>query len=448
MLESDISAKSRGGLIFLRRLIGSLARWRKAVAVGASEQVVSSVLGFLAQIVVIRSLSPTEYGSFAVAWTVQSLAQVAVNAVLTEPIGTVAIQENGRAEPPYLARLLILNVALSGLGALVIACVASVFLLGHDRLGPALLAGAATMPAMCWFLVLRAGSYANGRPSLALGAWGGAAAALSIGALAMRLSTDLTASAGIVLLGAMSLCGAIFLAYFMGVTPRVLLQEARLASLSATLRRHWRSGRWLVLNGMALQASRGLYIPLAAALIGLEAAGMCRAVATLLLPLQKMSELAIMLLHPIASARVSSWSRQSARAFILKISLLSSTGAIFYAVAISLAGPWLMRILYVHDQYVQGAWLLPVFAFYAALVATTEPAFNVVFRGLDRFDFVFAANAAGAAAFLTIAPLLACYYGLAGIGVGLAASGVAASVCSGLLLISVTRRPLWRGSTP
>ncbi|WP_337062350.1 hypothetical protein [Kineococcus sp. G2] len=240
------------------------------------DQLISSANNFLVQVVIARSVSETDFGTFAIAFAIFSVATGFFRALATSPVGmrfaAADDREFGRAAADsvglVLAGSLVTGAALVALG-----------LLGPFSavLGQCLVALGVVLPGLLLQDAWRQVLFARLRPAAACvldGAWG----VLQLAAVLVLYTQGSRAVWTYVLAWG----GAAIAASFIGLAQ--VRTRPRPLRAGSWLKEQWSLTRYLVPEYVLLQSGAQLAVVIAAALAGVAAAGALRGANMLTVP--------------------------------------------------------------------------------------------------------------------------------------------------------------------
>jgi O-antigen/teichoic acid export membrane protein len=283
-----------------------------------------------------------------------------------------------------------------------------------------LLALAAFAPATLGLYFLRLDCYLSGRPLSAVRLSLIYSTTLLAGAFMLRRTG--TAGAGSIVL----LMGTAALVAVLSAGPARLLQTAVAGTLRTemqpVLRQHWRFGRWLAASSVSYWLGAAAYLPLSAAIIGLDAAGAMRAIQALFQPLEQVIGSLGMLLVPAVARRRASGGVSVVRSLSYRIAGIYVAVAVSYAALLVPISDWALDQLYA-GRYGDYQWMVPVLAM-GSILASAASALVIGLNSVERTDAVFLGRAAGAVASLVIGIPLLVFWQLPG-----AVSAVVMSTC-------------------
>lgn len=246
--------------------------------VGLTDQALASGTNFLTLILVARTVTPVQFGYFALVFTlIQSLGTVQT-ALITRPHNVLGSARTGDDYRRYTGTL----AAAQGAFAVVLAALLLIAAVGAHAAGnsaaPILLA--ASPGLLAWQLQEfgRRVLYTEGRIGSALLndalSYGGQIVALSV----LWQTGSLTGPSALYIVAVTSAAGAVLAAF---QVRRSITRGFERAPLSLT----WRFGRWLGAGEVAYWIASQSFLYLAGAVVGAAASGALKASQTLLGPL-------------------------------------------------------------------------------------------------------------------------------------------------------------------
>ena len=268
---------------FVRRLGRRLAG-RNTFAL--ADQVLISGANFLTVVLPKRAMSPDEFGSFSLVYSVLLLANIVQSTLLTQPHNVLAANREGDEYRRYTTSTALAQLALAVAEALAMLAVAAAAYARHSPLAPMLLA---MVPAIVgWQLqeFVRRVLYTEGRFAAAF--WNDAVSyggqLLAVACLyGAEVGTGRNWLTGATALYALAATSAVAAAYGAWQVRRSLCRSFDWR----VVRENWVFGRWL-LGGEMLQwvSSLQMYMWLTADLLGVAAAGDLRLAQTLFGPMR------------------------------------------------------------------------------------------------------------------------------------------------------------------
>ena len=403
-------------------------RWLRRGGWAILDQGFFSVTSFAMNIALARWLGPTEYGAFAVAYSALLLVATVHTALLTEPMLVFGAGRYGACRASYLRGILlahwpvavIIGAALSIGGTLVFAQDA-----GAERL--AFVALGIACPFILFQWLARKAVYVESSPHHAAKAGMAYFLGLAGALFALRVLDVFSLPAAIAVVAAASLLTGAWLHSKLNSNG----SRAEPPMWDRMVRDHLRYGPWAVGTAAAVWVPSNLFTMLLPVWGGIEAAGLYRAHANLLMPfLLALTALSKLLLPTLVRAR-------GGHGFMNLVRIIGAgltCAAIGYLLLLLLLGKRLMHTLYgsAFETTPTTLLLLGALAVVSAIAVTPRAAL----RSLEQPKSVFIAYGIAAAASLTLGVVLA----RAHLVDGAIAGQVVAAICAVLVLIGLLRR--------
>jgi O-antigen/teichoic acid export membrane protein len=390
------------------------------LATSVADQGLVSSTNFVLNVLLVRWLSPAEYGAFAIGFAALLFVSSLHTALLNEPMNVLGPQLFRHDLSRYLGHL----VAFSGGSGLVLALLlwgAETRVSGQSAaLGSALLGLCLSLPVFNLASLLRQACYLETRPQLALrGSAAYAVALLALLASARASAAPLTPFGAFAAMAGASAVAA--LVFARAVSPR-LPSPFRRDPTGAARRiaaEHWAYGRFMVAAGLAHSVGYLVYLPLVGVVLGLAQSGILRAVQNLVLPLQQvLAAFGLVLVPWVSRQRALRGDAYLAEARWKTLSLNVGTAA-GYGLVVVLLGRFLLDLLYGGGRYSAYAWALPILAAGSVFTAVAE-SFGVLARARRRPDIFVWSKIAPALVMLAVGLPAVRHLGLLGAFAGLA----------------------------
>ena len=274
----------------------SLKGWMPWVGKGSLailDQGLFASSNFMLNVLLARWLAPSDYGAFALAYSVFLLLLVLHNSLLTGPMLVFGPGIYRERFPEYLGILLRGHFALMLPGAALL--VATAFLLGwlySPAVERAFLGLAIAGPILLLLGLLRRAFYVRLNPGWA--AAGGVVYLLILlaSALTLRAAGRLTAATGFLTMAAGSLITCLFLLALL--RPTLATDSSSIRAVAAD---HWRYGKWGAAAAGPGWVTESIYYLVLPAWVGLAEVGALKALLNLAMPaLQTIGALGVLLM--------------------------------------------------------------------------------------------------------------------------------------------------------
>jgi O-antigen/teichoic acid export membrane protein len=412
--------------------------WGPKSALSLIDQALTSGAGFAVNLFLARWLSPSLYGAFAVAFAASLFVAGFHTVLVLEPLSVFGPARHASNLLAYFRVQIRLHFLLVGALSVcgLLAALALRFVAPKSAVVPAAAASAIALPFFLLLWLARRMCYVVQRPSLAIAGSVTYLAGALIGLFALRYFGKISPFSVFLLIGVMSMFASAILLWLLkrgrGFGPRIIL------SIHRVLKENWSYGRWLVASTALFTVSTQTQTFLAAAILGLGAAGILRAMQIPSLVMGQVTTATGLLVLPAFSYDFGKGLTGRMRQKATFVSLSLAGGALcFAAVLVVLAGS-AEHLLY-GEKYALYAWLIPVLAL-MPVCAGIGMGYSMALRAFQKPHFDLVCNAVAAPVGLVSAILFMHWWGVA----GAAASMVLASATSAAVVF-VSYRFLWAG---
>jgi O-antigen/teichoic acid export membrane protein len=410
-----------------------------------TDQGLFALTNFTVSVLLARWLSPTDYGAFAVAFSVLLLMGTVHTALLTEPMLILGPSRFRDRTAAYVRRLSTLHFALTSvMGVALLLIVASLAVLQSPfRAATTLAALAVSAPAILFLWLLRRACYIESRPRLAAASALVYALLVPAGMFSLTQVGVLTAASGVMTMGMSGLVVAIWL---MLRLTRYGAEQTTTISRPEVTRAHWTYGRWALGSGLLSWVPSNAVVLALPLWHSLEDAGALRVATTLMLPvLHVQGALGPLFMPTLVRARLSGRLRSSAFAMGSLFLALSA----FYAPVVLIFGSWFAELLFGTQYPIDGTtlWLLAAIP----LVSAVSGVAGAVLRAVERPDRVLWTYVAATTVTLLVGLPLVFAYGVDGALASLllsAATTAILGIYEGWRFVAAPRQPTGAGTEP
>ena len=392
--------------------------WGVRFGLAITDQGLTSGSGFLLNLLLARWLPGEAYGAFAVAFAALLFLSGFHNVLLLEPMSVFGPADYSHRLVGYFSAQLKVHAALAAVlsGALLAAGAVMARFGAHRELVVATAGSALALPLLLLFWLARRMCYVVHRPLIAV--WGstGYFVFVVIGLFALHADGRLTPFWAFLLMGAAS------------VIP-VLLVFRRLGLFAGThgvrcpwkpvLRQNWNYGRWLVASTALFSMASQTQTYLAAAFLGLSAAGILRAMQVPSLAMtQVVTAVGLLLLPSMSSDFGLGRSAQLRKKALFATAFLTAMAAAFTAVLWAFARP--IEQLLFGGKFSEFAWLIPILGLVPVCTALAT-GLSMALRASQKPHFDLGANAIAAPVGVLTAVIFIRFWGLGGAALSLVA---------------------------
>jgi O-antigen/teichoic acid export membrane protein len=382
------------------------------------DQGLTSGSGFLLNLLLARWLSSEAYGAFAVAFATLLFVAGFHSVLLLEPMSVFGPADYSHRLVGYFIAQLKLHAVLVGAlsGALLLASAIMARLGVPRELVAATVGSAIALPFLLLFWLARRMCYVVHQPAIAV--WGSAGyfGFVVIGLIALREYGRLNPLSAFLLVGAASVVPVLLLLRRLG------LFEAALAipcPWKQVLRENWGYGRWLVASTTLFTMASQTQTYLAAAFLGLSAAGILRAMQVpSLVMTQIITAVGLLLLPSMSSDFGLGRTAQLRRKATLATVSLTAMAAGFAVVLWAFAKP-IEQVLF-GGKFSAQAWLIPILGIVPVCTALAT-GLSMALRASQKPHFDLVANAVAAPVGVLTAVIFIGLWGLGGAALSLVA---------------------------
>jgi hypothetical protein len=389
------------------------------------DQGLTALTGFCVTFLLARWLAPEVYGAYAIAFAGYLFVSGFHNVIVLEPMSVIGPSRHADRLPAYFRAQMVVHGVSVGICSVGVVCTGLVVRLiaPASPLAGAIAGSGLALPFLLLLFLARRICYVRQRPVIATLGSGSCFVLTVCGLYALRSFDRVSPFLVFLLVGAASLAGSCVVLRQIGIavfrTGSVV--NERIAWTSA-LRENWSYGRWLVGSTILYSLSGQVQMFLAAAFLGLGAAGTLRAMmlpASVITQAVTAGELLVLpgLSHDFGRGLVD---RIRQKAVIVSFSLCVA-GLCFAAVLWVTAGR--VEHLLFGGKFAAYAWLMPILALVPAANGFTM-GFSVALRASQKPHFDLLANAIAAPVAIISAASFIRWWGLAGAAASMVAGFV------------------------
>jgi O-antigen/teichoic acid export membrane protein len=376
-------------------------KWAVKSGVSVLDQGLVSGSNFLLALLLARWLSPAEYGTYAIAFSIFLFISGFHNALILDPMFVLGASRHGDDIRPYNSAVIWMHFAMTAVAGLGLAATALVVRASTPSLGMSLLGLALACPFVLFFSLLRSTCYVKTRPDRSLrGSLIYAVVQFGTVALMFRSGT-LSSFSAFLAMGLAGFAAGMVLMISEGIRPREMRWSAVSRRIPGILAENWGYGKWIVGSAFVYWLSGAVYVPLVGTLAGLEEAGAFQAMQNLLRPLQQSLVALNLLFLPFISRQRAARGNSYLKKTIPAIVVVNIAVSCVYFVLLLLAQKWVIAILYRKSFYDGFARILP-YLWMATLVSAVMQGLVIGLKTLERTDLMFWGQALGAAFTMTL----------------------------------------------
>jgi O-antigen/teichoic acid export membrane protein len=393
--------------------------WGIRGGISVLDQGLASGASFLLNLMLARWLTTENYGAFAVAFATLLFLSGYHNVLLLEPMTVLGPARYSATMTEYFGAQLMMHgivaTVLSG-PTLLVAALMAAFGAQH-ALVTATAASALALPFLLLFWLVRRMCYVVQRPAIAAWASAGYFVLLVSGLFALHMRGDLSSTTAFLLVAAVSVFAVLVPLHQLGllrVTGIVASPWKRVAA------ENWNYGRWLMASITLFSLGNQAQTYLVAALMGLGAAGVLRAMQIPALAMTQVVAATSLVVLPAMSYEFGKGRTKSLKKMAI-LSTVAVTGlAILYALLLAVFAKPLEHILF-RGKFADVAWLIPVLGL-VPVCAASWMGFSAALRASQKPQYELVANAVSALVGLITGVILIKFWGIGGAAVSLVAS--------------------------
>lgn len=381
--------------------------WATKGGLALLEYALISGSNFLVGILLARWFTPSEYGAYAIAFSVSLLALILYQAVLLEPMTVYGVAQYRESLRGYLQTLLWLHSGVALLVTLLLGLAVIVIRHTHaDGLAAALAGLTIAAPCLFVFAFARRAFYLQLTPGPAAAGAIIYFAMVTLGLLVMHRRSLLTPFSAFLLMGVAGLIsGCVLLARL----RQSLQSDDFVPPVRTVWREHWTYGRWAFAGSVAGWLPAYIYFPLLSSFAGMSSAGELRALMNVGAPIaQTYAALTMLLLPYAAGTQLRGRSVGVAGRFTL---LFLAGAALYWSVFLPFRFQ-AFHLLY-GDRYANIIHLAPLIALESILLSAVNGP-SVVLRAMKSPRSVFTAKFAATIVSLLVGVPATRIYGITG----------------------------------
>lgn len=383
---------------------------------GIASQGVNACGGFLITLFLARVLSVSEFGEFSLLYVLLFLLQTPVMALVCEPMLAFSSTHYAHHWRRDITQSFHLTLLLSSAIAVAFA-MAGIAVVPHWPIFGAAFA----LPAVCLYTTVRIGYFARNLQRYALA---GDIAYLTFGLGGLFLCSQfktITPQVAFIIIATANIAAGVLGIWNDPFRRAVIF--GRSDGITKLILENWRYARWLIGYHAVNWAMQSGAIPIAGAIIGIEAAGGLRTLQALAQPYIQLVASLTLLSIPAGTRRLVEHGEDSFNRFIGLLAMGGVLSAAVYYLALEVFAHSFMDVLF-PPIYLDYVFLLPYLGASLILQALVA-AMSVYCRGYQTTSVMFGATAAAGATTLGGGYLLSRAWGLEGLGTSMVLAALA-----------------------
>lgn len=386
--------------------------WLGNGTLAISDQAFISGSNFLLTVLLARWSSATEYGAFALAFSIFLLLSQLHQSVLLEPMSVFGSNYSGIRLRRYYGSLLHMQngMVLAISVPLAIAALVVQYFAHSPQLGAALWGVTIASPFVLLFWIARRAFYLEHAPgSAATGAVVYTVVTL-LSLFVVRQLGALTCFSVFIVMGAAALVTSI--AMFRRLKPR-FRREPTDPNFASECKLHWRYGSWALAGALAMWIPQNFFYAVLPGAHGIAAAADIRALLNLAVPLQRTTAALGMLLLPYVARAYWEGGHDAARTLTRNMGWVFTAGSLVYWAVILLFRDRVLHVIYA-GKYDSLNHLLPWLAL-SSIMTGALSAVVVALRAMRSPESVFYAHAVSGVVALAVGIPATWFWGVSGV---------------------------------
>ncbi len=359
-----------------------IKKWGLKSGLAVMDQGFFSGANFLFNVLLVRWLSAETYGAFSLAFAIYLFSTSFHNALILEPMSVFGTANYSRDIRSYLAKQIIIHAIVTGILGILMSVlgVLLLYFTTDPLLSYAVIGVGLFMPIMLFMWLARRIYYILSEPGSALLISTIYLVALVIGAYILRHFKVENLFAWFGVLGISSFSGFLVLLKFNQSSFGV--EQVDKLNWRQLFFDQWTFGRWIVLAAFFYFAATQFQLFITANYIGLEAAGVFRALQNFMLPMMQLLTAISTLAFPSMafSYGQKNYSEMRRRSFMVSSALIIFS--IMYVIFLFFFANPLEQLFY-GGKYMAYTWLIPITGL-IPLITAIEVGFSLIVRSLQR----------------------------------------------------------------
>jgi O-antigen/teichoic acid export membrane protein len=387
-------------------------KWGTKVSFSLIDQAVYSGTNFVINILLIRWLSPENYGAYAVAFTVFLICSGFYNAAILEPMSVLGPSAFKHEIKNYLSFLLLIHIYITLSFSAIGFIIALVFYSSYPELFQSFLGLAGFFPFLLIIWFFRQGCYVYSAPQRAL--LGSCLySLLAIGGLFLIKSINLTLFSAFAIIGFSGAIASLLFWPERSVFGKSLSALNPNVFLGKYLKVQWKYAKWVAGTAVMYALANQIYPIFLAINISVVEAGIFRALQYIILPLQQFNTALFLLFLPSLSRDIN-FSHTTFIKKIVAITCLAVFTSVIYVGTILFFDNKIVGTLYGSVEFTSYTWMFPYFGV-TSIISALILGLGLYSRAMKRPDGIFWSNLASVLIVFTFGLTLISDYKMQGV---------------------------------
>lgn len=422
-----------------KKLLSIWRKWILNVSFGFADQVLLSGANFFFNVLLVRWLLPREYGVFAVAFSIFIFSSGFQNALILQPASVIGAAYYQESLSRYFGIVTLINGVLTCGFSIIFLLIALIMALCHHYLAFSFMGLSIATPFILFFWLFRQFCYIKTRPDLAWRASLLYAFFLIGGTFTLENYSFVSAFNAFTIMAFSSFLSTVFFWRYLGIDGIWVCINQRSGRVNNILNEHWRYGRWVVGSAFSSWFSTVSYLPLVGFLVGIQQAGVFRAIQNLMLPLERLLSVFSLLLIPWISKNRSLKGDGYVKKRLFTLMMINLFLASVFGLFLIIYGNRFAKLLYGSHYVVSFTWLLPYFVI-ITVISVLVQVLGIGLKILERPDVIFWAENISTVLTLTFGLYLVAAFELRGAAIGLLISTITMFISLSYFLFKHFRR--------
>jgi O-antigen/teichoic acid export membrane protein len=417
--------------------------WTRQAGIAILDQALFSGASLFLNLYLARKLSPGEYGSFALMYSILIVTSGFHNALLLEPMTVIGPATYSGTLNSYL-RVQIRMHMMFGAVVFAIALLSGLVLTHIHAPGyifASLVGCGIAIPFVLFMWQARRMCYVVRKPRVALL---GSALNLAIVVVSVIVLVEIKELNAITAACVLAVGGLFTSLFVLSRRPLRPAADSPLPNLKRVIGENWAYGKWAMISGIMFPLSTQLQAFYATAILGIAALGTVRAMQVIPSAMVQFNTAITVLILPAMAADFGRNAYSDLRKKAALVSVLAIVFSLTYALVLFLFGSPIESLIY-KGKFAQYAWMMAVLALVPAFNAIAT-GFGLVFRSVQmpKFDLLSYSLAAPITAIVSY--FLIRHFGRAGTAWSIVAGALSLALGAGFVYI-FGRRHLFRPRT-
>jgi len=404
--------------------------WRKwAVKVGLSitDQVIVSGANLVLNIFLVRWLAPSEYGIFAIVFSVFLFLTGLYQALILEPMSVLGAAHRGDNFGRYIGVSLWLHAGVTSIFSVIILLVTIGMVIKNSLFVGSFFGLAMFTPFILFFWFFRQVCYLQMKPKIALIGSLTYAFVMFLCLFGIYNRQWLSPFSALAAMGIASLSAAVLLWFSLGIGISNIFWSKIKVIVRKVFIDNWRYGRWVIGSAFVNWLSIIVYIPMVGIIVGFSQAGVFRAMENLVLPAQRIFIATGILALPWLSGQRLIHGKNYVGKKVLAITVINVLFSVSYVAVLIMFREGIVKLLYGESYYLQFLWLVPYLGA-VVIIGSLVHGLYLGLKAMERPDAVFWSQTAAVAVTMTIGLYLVMTLKLYGAVLGCIVSSATAAI--------------------